>query len=92
MQPHPAPHRPNSPPAKPPSPEAGAPELLEFVDFKWLMAGKGHRIDLDRLQQEPAYTRGCLALAAGSTCATLRRSGERLGRAIGRTIGRADTK
>ena len=59
------------------------PELIEFVDFKWLMAGEGHRIDLDRLRTEPAYTRGCLALAGGSTSATLRRAGARLARALG---------
>ena len=60
-----------------------SPELIEFVDFKWLMAGEGHRIDLDRLRTEPAYTRGCLALAGGSTSATLRRAGSRLARALG---------
>jgi len=61
---------------------AAAPELIEFVDFKWLMAGEGHRVDLDRLQCEPAYIRGCLALAGGSTSATLRRAAERLARAM----------
>ena len=80
MQPQPAPHPPRLSGA-PPAARAGAPELLEFVDFKWLMAGEGHRIDLDRLQQDSAYRRGCLALAAGSTSSTLRQAGERLGRA-----------
>jgi len=61
---------------------AAAPELVEFVDFKWLMAGEGHPIDLDRLQAEPAYTRGCLALAGGSTSATLRRAADRLAHAL----------
>ncbi len=54
------------------------PGLLAFVDFKWLMAGEGHRIDLDRLQQEPVYARACLALAAGSSSATLRHAARRL--------------
>jgi hypothetical protein len=63
--------------------DAASPELVEFVDFKWLMAGEGHPIDLDRLQSEPAYTRGCLALAGGSTSVTLRRAAERLARALG---------
>ena len=68
---------------------SGAPELIEFVDFKWLMAGEGHRINLDRLRAEPAYTRGCLALAGGSTSATLRRAGARLALALGcATTGR----
>jgi len=55
-----------------------APELLAFVDFKWLMAGEGHRIDLDRLQIEPDYAHACLALAAGSTSVTLRQAAQRL--------------
>ncbi len=63
--------------------QTAPPELLEFVDFKWLMAGEGHAIDLDRLQRESAYARGCMALAGGSTSATLRRAGERLASAMG---------
>ena len=60
-----------------------APELIEFVDFKWLMAGEGHRIDLGRLQAEAAYACGCLALASGSTSATLRRAAARLAQSLG---------
>ena len=62
---------------------AAPPALLEFVDFKWLMAGEGHLVDLDRLQRESAYARGCLSLASGSTSATLRRVAERLAQALG---------
>ena len=60
-----------------------APELIEFIDFKWLMAAEGHRIDLGRLQSESAYARGCLALAGGSTSATLRQAAARLARSLG---------
>jgi hypothetical protein len=60
-----------------------APELIEFIDFKWLMAGEGHRIDLGRLRSEAAYARGCLALAGGSTSATLRQAAGRLARSLG---------
>jgi hypothetical protein len=62
---------------------AAPPALVEFVDFKWLMAGEGHLIDLDRLQGEPAYARGCMSLARGSTSATLQRVAERLAQALG---------
>ena len=55
-----------------------APELLDLVDFKWLMAGEGHRIDLDRLRGDSPYIRVCLALAAGSRSATLRQAAQRL--------------
>ena len=65
---------------------SGPPELLDLVDFKWLMVGEGHRVDLDRLQTDQAYIRACLALAAGSASFTLRQAAERLsGRA--RAIG-----
>lgn len=60
------------------SAQAAAPELLDLVDFKWLMAGEGHRIDLDRLRGDSLYTRSCLALAAGSRSATLRQAAQRL--------------
>ena len=64
------------------TPSPDAPELLQFVDFKWLMVGEGHCVDLDRLQHDRAYHRGCLALAAGSRSATLRRAAERLASAV----------
>jgi hypothetical protein len=57
---------------------AAAPELIDFVDFKWLMATEGHRVDLERLRDDPAYARGCLALAAGSRQDFLRQAAERL--------------
>ena len=64
------------------SAQAGPPELLDLVDFKWLMAGAGHRIDLDRLRGDSPYLRGCLALAAGSRSATLRQAAQRLSRGL----------
>ena len=78
MQPQPAPA-----PILAPGPHAdAAAPLLQFVDFKWLMAGEGHRIDLDRLQSDRAYARGCLALAQGSTNLTLRDAAQRLSRQL----------
>ena len=65
------------------NPPPPAPELIEFIDFKWLMAAEGHRIDLGRLQSETAYARACLALAVGSTSATLRQAAGRLARSLG---------
>ncbi len=65
------------------SPPPPAPELIEFIDFKWLMAAEGHRIDLGRLQSETPYARGCLALAGGSTSVTLRHAAGRLARSLG---------
>ena len=64
------------------SAQGAPPELLELVDFKWLMAGEGHRVDLDRLRADSPYIRGCLALAAGSRSATLRQAAQRLSRGL----------
>jgi hypothetical protein len=69
------------------SPIAAGVELLDYVDFKWLMAGEGHCIDLDRLSQDHAYACGCLALARGSASATLRSAAARLAQLLGRSPG-----
>ena len=47
------------------SPDDG---LLRLVDFKWLMAGLGWRVDLTRLQRDTAYAAQCVqrGLASGS--------------------------
>lgn len=52
---------------------AGDDALLKLVDFKWLMAGVGWRVDLTRLQHDSAYTRQCLERALKSESALLRR-------------------
>jgi len=56
--------------------------VVDLVDFKWLMAGEGHHIDVARLQTDVAYARGCLALAGGSTSAVMRRVAVQLGQAL----------
>ena len=57
--------------------------LVEIIDFKWLMAGDGHRVHVQRLQTEPAYAAQCLALAAGSRIAALRATAARLATTLG---------
>lgn len=53
--------------SRPASADAGPPGLrlsvTELVDFKWLMVGHGHRVDLQRLATEAGYARACIALA-----------------------------
>ena len=34
--------------------------LLDLVSFKWLMAGRGWRVDLARLREDAAYARTCV--------------------------------
>jgi hypothetical protein len=58
--------------------ESLAPQPVDFVDFKWLMASVGHRVDAQRMQRDDAYARQCLALARTSTLQVLRELSERL--------------
>ena len=37
--------------------------LVDIIDFKWLMAHEGRHVNVERLQNEPAYARECLAQA-----------------------------
>ena len=54
--------------------------FLNLVDFKWLMACAGWRVDLSRLQSDGAYIDECLQRALQSDSELLReRSVELLG-------------
>ncbi len=59
-----------------------APPLICWIDFKWLMGGEGHRVNLERLQCDADYARCCLALAQASGSATLRWAASRLAAAV----------
>ena len=59
------------------------PSLVEIIDFKWLMAGAGHRVHVEQLQSDPAYAQRCLVLAAASRITTLRDSAQRLAATLG---------
>jgi hypothetical protein len=52
--------------------------LVEIIDFKWLMAGDGHRVHVERLQADRAYAGECLALGAASHTPALRDAAQRL--------------
>ena len=60
--------------------ERDAIALVDIVDFKWLMAHEGHPVHVERLQQDPAYARECLARAEASPTAALRQVAARLRR------------
>ncbi|MFP5399535.1 MAG: hypothetical protein ACLGIT_14520 [Gammaproteobacteria bacterium] len=62
---------------------ACAPDLLDWVDFKWLMATEGHSVHLERLQADRGYALRCLQVGAGSRCATLRERARSLLVALG---------
>src|SRR5450830_98680 len=46
--------------------------LLAEVDFKWLMAGQGHWIDLARFRSDSSYAAGLIRLALASKSFALR--------------------
>jgi len=54
------------------------PELIELVDFKWLMAAEGRHVDLARLQRDAPYADGCFDCALRSPCEPLRRCAQHL--------------
>ena len=58
-------------------------DLVEIVDFKWLMAGEGHYVHAQRLQSEPGYARLCLLRAADSRIGALRETAGRLAAGLG---------
>ena len=47
-------------------------DMLIEVDFKWLMAGIGYWIDVDRLRVDPIYASASLQHALKSGCEPLR--------------------
>ena len=60
------------------SPQSPVPELVDWVDLKWLLASQGHRVDLSRLISDADYSHHCLALAASSRLTVLRQLAARL--------------
>ena len=57
-----------------------APDLVEIIDFKWLMAGNGHRVHVERLQLDREYAGQCLTQGAASHIPALRACAQRLAR------------
>ena len=60
------------------APHPCALSLVEIIDFKWLMAGAGHRVHVERLQADPAYAGDCLRQGAASQIPALRECACRL--------------
>jgi hypothetical protein len=53
-------------------------DLVDIIDFKWLMAHEGHHVHVERLQQDSAYASECLSKAFDSPVEALRRVSRRL--------------
>lgn len=58
--------------------ERQALQLVDIIDFKWMLASDGLYVHVERLQNEPAYRAECLALAAASPRAAVRAAAGRL--------------
>ena len=56
----------------------GALPLVEIIQLKWLLAGEGIHIHVERLQRDPAYAMRALDQAAASASPTLRAAALRL--------------
>jgi hypothetical protein len=65
------------------APEQGELSLVDIIDFKWLMAGAGLDVHVERMQAEPAYARECLCRGACSDLGLLRETARRLARTLG---------
>lgn len=52
--------------------------LVEIIELKWLLAGHGIRLHVERLQTDPEYARRLLAQALVTPNAALRAAAERL--------------
>jgi len=52
--------------------------LVEIIELKWLLAGEGIHLHVERLQADPAYASRALNEAAASASPTLRATALRL--------------
>jgi hypothetical protein len=52
-------------------PETAALALVDIIDLKWLLAGEGVHLHVERLQRDEAYARDILDAAARSGNAAL---------------------
>jgi hypothetical protein len=52
--------------------------LVEIIELKWLLAGHGIRLHVERLQSDREYARGLLDQAAGTADSAVRAAAERL--------------
>lgn len=64
-------------------PERQALQLVDIIDFKWLLARDGMHVHVERLQSDPLYLRECLAQAAQSPRDAVRAAALRLSKLLG---------
>ncbi len=62
--------------------EQHALDLVDIIDFKWLMAHEGHRIHVERIQHDRDYASACIAKASASSVVALREVAHRVARSL----------
>ncbi|MEK8051805.1 hypothetical protein AACH10_16255 [Ideonella sp. DXS22W] len=60
--------------------------LVDIIDFKWLMAGAGLDVHVERMQADRAYACACLARGAASRVTLLQDTALRLAGTLGVTL------
>lgn len=63
--------------------EQTALNLVDIVELKWLLAGEGLHVHVERLQSDPGYARQCVEAADRSPNAAVRQVADRLRRHLG---------
>lgn len=58
--------------------EQDALRLVDIVELKWMLAGEGVHVHVEKLQSDPGYARECLLAAERSGNATVRQVAIRL--------------
>ena len=58
--------------------EQRALSLVDIVELKWMLAGEGLHVHVEKLQSDPAYARECLRAAERSENATVRQVASKL--------------
>lgn len=66
--------------------ETQALELVDIVHLKWMLAGEGLHVHVERLQNDPSYASDCLNAAERSTNATVRKAASTLRARLGQAV------
>jgi hypothetical protein len=59
-------------------------QLVDIVQLKWLLAGEGLHVHVEKLQSDPEYAAACLGAAERSSNATLRHAASVLRTRLGK--------
>ncbi len=69
-------------PCAPADTDAAAQALVRVIELKWLLAGEGCHLHVERMLHDPGYARDALDRAAASRHAALRAAALRLRQAL----------